>query len=63
MNFVLTASRLMKGSQVREDCKRARENPALVLLAEAEIKKSLNEMKKQQAGTLTASTKDVVNSL
>ncbi|KAA6482215.1 hypothetical protein [Bacillus swezeyi] len=63
MNFVFTASQLMKGSQVREDCKKARENPALVLLAEAKIKKSLNEMKKQQAGTLTASTKDVVNSL
>ncbi|MCY8269638.1 hypothetical protein [Bacillus sonorensis] len=63
MNLVFTASRIMKGSEVHEFCKQARENPALLLLTEVEAKKSLIEMKKQQAGTLTASTKDVVNSL
>ncbi|MCY9215828.1 hypothetical protein MOF05_06880 [Bacillus haynesii] len=62
MKFVFTVSKLKKGSEVREDCKRMRENPALLLLVEADIRRAL-QMKKQQAGTLTASTKDVVNSL
>ncbi|ARC68720.1 MULTISPECIES: hypothetical protein [Bacillus] len=62
MNFVFTVSQLKKGSEVREDCKRMRENPALLFLVEADIRRAL-QMKKQQAGTLTASTKDVVNSL
>ncbi|MED2945473.1 hypothetical protein P4282_24000 [Bacillus swezeyi] len=63
MIFVFTVSKLKKGSEVREECKKMREDPALLLLAEAEIWESLNKMKKQQAGTLTASTKDIVNSL
>ena len=62
MKFVFTVSKLKKGSEVREDCKKMRENPALLLLVEADIRRAL-QMKKQQAGTLTASTKDVVNSL
>ncbi|MED1024558.1 hypothetical protein FTE28_17550 [Bacillus licheniformis] len=62
MKFVFTVSQLKKGSEIREDCKKMKENPALLLLVEADIRRAL-EMKKQQASTLTASTKDVVNSL
>lgn len=41
MNFVFTVSQLRKGSEVREDCKRMRENPALLLLVEADIRRAL----------------------
>ncbi|WP_332286716.1 hypothetical protein [Bacillus velezensis] len=58
MKFVLSISKVMKGSQVREMIEGSRENPAKLYLADAEARKEsqirMEQIKKQQAGTLTA---------
>ncbi|SLC54140.1 hypothetical protein [Bacillus velezensis] len=58
MKFVLSVSKVMKGSQVRKKIEESRENPAKLYLADAEARKEcqirMEQIKKQQAGTLTA---------
>lgn len=41
MNFVLSASRLMKASDVRRLCKEMRENPVLLLATDLQAKEKL----------------------
>ncbi|MFC9656991.1 hypothetical protein ACFVIX_14515 [Bacillus subtilis] len=54
MKFVLSASRLMKASEVVNHCQEVKRNPAQILLVNAEAKKAIENIKKQQAPTLTA---------
>lgn len=44
MNGVFSASRLMKASQVRQQCAEMRKSPALLLITELEVKRQLREM-------------------
>ncbi len=50
MSFVLSASKLMKASQVRELCQQMKNNPTLLLLVEAEAKEKLS-LKKEKAAS------------
>ncbi|MEC0935458.1 hypothetical protein [Bacillus atrophaeus] len=54
MSFVLSASRLMKASEVVKACREAKTNPAYILMVNAEAKKEMEKIKRQQAPTLTA---------
>ncbi|HDR8159538.1 TPA: hypothetical protein QC072_002367 [Bacillus cereus] len=44
MNGVLSASKLMKVSQVRKECAQMRKSPALLLITELEAKRKIYEM-------------------
>ncbi|MEB9506566.1 hypothetical protein P4J13_21775 [Bacillus anthracis] len=44
MNGVLSASKLMKASQVRQQCAEMRKSPALLLITELEAKRRIYEM-------------------
>ncbi|CAM4215032.1 hypothetical protein [Bacillus manliponensis] len=44
MSKVLSASRLMTAAQVKEECKRMRNNPTLLLVVEARAKSKLKEL-------------------
>lgn len=46
MKFVFTVSHLMKVSEVRRRCKQLKENPALLIALELELKKRLFEKEK-----------------
>lgn len=50
MSFVLSASKLMKASQVRELCQQMKNNPTLLLVVEAEAKEKLS-LKKEKAAS------------
>ncbi|WP_215600023.1 hypothetical protein [Bacillus toyonensis] len=47
MNGVLSASKLMKASQVRQQCAEMRNNPALLLITEIEAKCQLKNMNRK----------------
>ncbi|WP_179211910.1 hypothetical protein [Bacillus sp. K2I17] len=47
MNGVLSASRLMKASQVRQQCAEMRNNPALLIITELEAKRRIYEMNRE----------------
>ncbi|MDC2863758.1 hypothetical protein [Bacillus sp. BP-3] len=47
MNGVLSASKLMKASQVRKKCAEMRNNPTQMFLVELEAKRKLNEMNRK----------------
>ncbi|ENB9402808.1 MULTISPECIES: hypothetical protein [Bacillus] len=47
MNGVLSASKLMKAFQVREQCAEMRNNPALLLAMELEAKRNIYEMNRK----------------
>ena len=47
MNGVLSASKLMKASQVRQQCAEMRDNPALLLITELEAKRKMYEMNRK----------------
>ncbi|MED1299846.1 hypothetical protein P4U65_04655 [Bacillus pacificus] len=47
MNGVLSASKLMKASQVREQCAEMRNNPVMLLITELEAKKKIYEMNRK----------------
>ncbi|WP_179866217.1 hypothetical protein [Bacillus wiedmannii] len=47
MNGVLSASKLMKASQVRKQCAEMRKSPAMLLIIEIEAKRKLYEMNRK----------------
>lgn len=47
MNGVLSASKLMKVSEVRKQCAEMRKNPALLLITELEAKRKMYEMNRK----------------
>ena len=47
MNGVLSASKLMKVSQVRQQCAEMRKSPALLLITELEAKRRIYEMNRE----------------
>ncbi|WP_186323270.1 hypothetical protein [Bacillus nitratireducens] len=47
MNGVLSASKLMKASQVCQQCAEMRNNPALLLITELEAKRKMYEMNRK----------------
>ncbi|WP_180255192.1 hypothetical protein [Bacillus toyonensis] len=47
MNGVLSASKLMKASQVRQQCAEMRKSPALLLITELEAKRKMYEMNRK----------------
>ncbi|WP_186320873.1 hypothetical protein [Bacillus mycoides] len=47
MNGVLSASKLMKASQVRKQCAEMRNNPVLLMAMELEAKQKLSEMNRK----------------
>lgn len=47
MNGVLSASKLMKVSDVRKQCAEMRNNPALLLITELEAKRKMYEMNRK----------------
>lgn len=47
INGVFTASKLMKASQVRQQCAELRNNPALIIAMELEAKKKIYEMNRK----------------
>ncbi|MGE8013259.1 hypothetical protein [Bacillus mycoides] len=47
MNGVLSASKLMKASEVRKKCAESLNSPALLLITELEAKKRLYEMNRK----------------
>ncbi|ASN71424.1 MULTISPECIES: hypothetical protein [Bacillus cereus group] len=47
MNGVLSASKLMKASLVRQQCAEMRNNPALLLITELEAKRKMYEMNRK----------------
>lgn len=47
MNGVLSASKLMKASQVRKQCAEMRNSPALLLAMELEAKRNIYEMNRK----------------
>ncbi|MED0666643.1 hypothetical protein P4T04_09995 [Bacillus badius] len=49
MFFTLSASRLMKASEVRNQCQESRDNPALLLWIEVEAKKRYFALTKKAA--------------
>lgn len=47
MNGVLSATRIMKGHEVRKRCAEAKNNPALLLVMELEAKRNIYEMNRK----------------
>jgi hypothetical protein len=47
MNGVLSASKLMKASDVVKQCEEMRNNPALLLITELEAKRKMYEMNRK----------------
>lgn len=47
MNGVLSASKLMKASQVQKECAEMRNNPAVMIAMELEAKRKLYEMNRK----------------
>lgn len=47
MNGVLSATRMMKASEVRERCAEAKNSPTLLLAMESEAKRKLYEMNRE----------------
>ncbi|EOV9525618.1 hypothetical protein ACN5TA_000509 [Bacillus cytotoxicus] len=47
MNGVLSASKLMKASQVRKQCAKMRNNPQMLLAVELEAKRYIYEMNRK----------------
>jgi len=43
MNVCFTASRIMKASEVSKLCKRMKENPRILLMAESQAKEVINK--------------------
>lgn len=46
MQFILQASKLMKARDVREQCEKARQNPATVLVLDFEYRRNFYKHKK-----------------
>ncbi|UAT29545.1 hypothetical protein K7T73_13145 [Bacillus badius] len=49
MNGLLSASKLMTAAEVREQCKKALKNPALLIVVELEVKQKLFSLSKKKA--------------